>query len=149
MKAFLDTSILVATFYGEHEHHEPSIDLFLDQKPTAACTAAHCLAEIYSVLTGMPGKDRVTPDEALLFLGDVRDRLAIIALDEREYFAALQDAAVYGVAGGGIYDALHAQCARKAGAEMIYTWNVKHFSRIGPDIATRVKTPELRRSGQV
>ena len=37
MKAFLDTSVLVAAFYGDHEHHEPSIELFLRyEKPTCA-----------------------------------------------------------------------------------------------------------------
>jgi hypothetical protein len=25
MKAFLDTSVLFATFYGDHEHHEPRV----------------------------------------------------------------------------------------------------------------------------
>ena len=58
MKAFLDTSVLVAAFYGEHQHHESSLALLVRQKKPTACTAAHCLAEVYSVLTGMPGKDR-------------------------------------------------------------------------------------------
>ena len=29
MKAFLDTSILVSVFYGDHEHHEASLSLFI------------------------------------------------------------------------------------------------------------------------
>jgi predicted nucleic acid-binding protein len=72
VKAFLDTSVLVATFYGDHEHHEPSIDLFLRFKKNEACCGAHSFGEIYAVLTGMPGNGRVSGDEALLFLGDVR-----------------------------------------------------------------------------
>jgi hypothetical protein len=32
----------------------------------------------------MPGKRRVSGDEALLFLDDIRDRLTLVALDERE-----------------------------------------------------------------
>ena len=139
VKAFLDTSTLVATFYGEHEHHEPSLSLFLRQKKTSACTAAHCLAEIYSVLTGMPGKDRASPDEALLFLGDVRQRLTIVTLDEKDYLEVMDRAASSGVTGGGIYDALLARCAMKARAETIYTWNVKHFTRLGGDVASRVQ----------
>jgi len=27
------------------------------------------------------------------------------------------------------------------GAKSIFTWNVKHFLRLGPAVATRVKTP--------
>ena len=141
MKAFLDTSTLVATFYGEHEHHEPSLTLFLRHRKTSACTAAHCLAEVYSVLTGMPGKDRASPDEALLFLGDVRERLTVVALDEKDYLDVLDGAAAAGVVGGSIYDALVARSALKAKAETIYTWNVKHFTRLGPDVASHVKTP--------
>ena len=85
MKAFFDTSVLVATFYGEHEDHEPSLTVFLHHKKESGCTAAHCLAEVYSVLTGMRGKDRATPDEAVLFLHDVRERLTVITLDEGDY----------------------------------------------------------------
>ena len=91
MTAFLDTSVLIATFYGEHEHHGPSFALFLQLKKSTACTAAHCLAEVYSVVTEMPGKNRSSPDEALLFLRDVRERLALITLDELEYFKVLED----------------------------------------------------------
>jgi predicted nucleic acid-binding protein len=141
VNAFLDTSVLVATFYGEHEHHGPSFALFLRQKRPSACTAAHCLAEVYSVLTGMPGKDRASPDEALLFLRDVRERLTIVTLDEKEYFKALEDASIVGVRGGATYDAIIAHCALQAKAERIYTWNIKHFNRLGTNIAARVKTP--------
>ena len=141
MNAFLDTSILVAAFYDEHEHHAPSFDIFLRQEMQTGCTAAHCLAEIYSVLTGMPGKNRATPDEALLFLGNVRERLTLVALTGDEYASALERAAVNGISGGGIYDAIAGECAKKSGAEAIYTWNVKHFTRLGPDIAERVRRP--------
>lgn len=89
----------------------------------------------------MPGKDRVSGDEALLFPGNIRDRLTIVTLDPVEYFAAVEGAAALGATGGGIYDALIASCALKAKAQSIYTWNVKHFRRLGPDIAPRVKTP--------
>jgi hypothetical protein len=40
VKAFLDTSVLVATFYAGREHHEPSIDLLSRQNRPTACTAA-------------------------------------------------------------------------------------------------------------
>ena len=141
MKSFLDTSVLGATFYGEHEQHERSFELFLRSNKQTACTAAHSLAEIYSVLTGMPGKDRASPDEALLFIGDIQNRLTIVGLDEEEYARMLKDAATAGVIGGGIYDGILGRCAIKAAAEAIHTWNVKHFSRLGPEIAALAKTP--------
>lgn len=140
MKAFLDTSVLVAAFYADHEHHTASIELFLRfEKPEVSCSA-HSLAEVYSSLTGMPGKDRVTGDEALLFLGNVRDRLTLIALNEKEQFRAIEESAAH-VSGGGIYDALIGHCALKANAKFLYTWNLKDFTRLGAAIAQCVRTP--------
>jgi predicted nucleic acid-binding protein len=141
VKSFLDTSVLVAAFYGDHEHHSPSIALLADQKKSTGCTAAHCLAEVYAVLTGMPGKDRVSPDEALLFLRDVRERLTLITLDEAEYCKVLEKGAAAGMAGGATYDAIIAHCAMKANAQTLYTWNVKHFKRFGGETTRRVREP--------
>jgi predicted nucleic acid-binding protein len=141
VRAFLDTSVLVSTFYGDHQHHEASKDLFLRFDKTEACCGAHSLAEVYSALTGMPGKARVSGDEALLFLGNVRERLTLVALTDEEYFRAVEASSAIGIAGGGIYDAILGHCALKADAESIYTWNLKDFTRLGPEIAGRVKTP--------
>ena len=100
-----------------------------------------CSSDLYSVLTGMPGKDRASPDEALLFLSDVRERLTTVALDETEYIKAIEEAAGGGICGGTSYDAIIGRCALKAKAETIYTWNARHFNRLGADVASRVKTP--------
>jgi predicted nucleic acid-binding protein len=89
----------------------------------------------------MPGKDRVSPDEAILFLSDVRTRLAVVSPTETDYMSAIATAARSGVTGGGLYDALLARCALKAKADWLYTWNVKHFTRLGADLAARVKRP--------
>ena len=141
MTAFLDTSVLVAVFYGEHEHHAASIDLFLTLNTRTGCTAAHCLAEVYSVLTGMPGKNRVSPDEALLFLADVRAALALVSLTSAEYSKAIAKAAALGISGGGIFDALLSQCALKVNASALYTWNEKHFTRQGAEVSAIVRRP--------
>jgi len=142
MKAFLDTSVLVATFYADHEHHSPSIDLFLRFGKANACCGAHSLAEVYATLTSMPAPRRVSGHEALLFLGDIRENLALVALDEQEYFQVVAASAAANIVGGAIYDAILGQCALKADAEAIYTWNTKDFLRLSPAIATRVKTPD-------
>jgi predicted nucleic acid-binding protein len=141
MKACLDTSVLVATFYGDHEHHAPSLDLFLRFGKSQACCGIHSLAEVFATLTGMPGKWCVGADAALLFLGDIRERLTIVSLNEREYFEVLEEAAGQNLAGGAIYDALLGRCAIKAGADILYTWNAKDFLRLPVAIAARVKQP--------
>jgi predicted nucleic acid-binding protein len=141
MQAFLDSSVLVAAFYGDHQHHAKSIALFAGRKKSTGATAAHCLAEVYAVVTGMPGKNRASPDEAMLFLNDVRERLTVVALNETEHFAVLEDCASAGIAGGTLYDALIAQCAVKSRAQTIHTWNTKHFTRLGRRVAERLREP--------
>jgi predicted nucleic acid-binding protein len=140
MKAFLDTSVLVAVFYADHQHHGPSFALFLRYKKNEVSCSAHSLAEVYSCLTGMPGKDRVSGDEALLFLGSIRERVTVLALDHEEVFRAIESSSS-AVTGGGIYDALIGHCALKAKAQSLYTWNPTDFKRLGPAIAERVQTP--------
>ena len=141
MKAFLDTSVLVATFYVDHERHQPSIDLFLRFAKNEVCCSAHSLAEVYATLTSMPPPRRVSGHEAVLFLRDVRERLTLVTLDADQYFQLISDAADRLLAGGAIYDAILAECALKASARVIYTWNVKDFLRVGPAVAERVKMP--------
>jgi predicted nucleic acid-binding protein len=54
----------------------------------------------------------------------------------------VKEAAAVGVVGGTVYDALLARCAIKAGAEIIYTWNMKHFQQFSPEITKRLRTPQ-------
>ena len=80
-------------------------------------------------------------EQALLFLEDIRERLVVVALDEREYYAVIKKAAAIGIVGSTIYDALLAHCALKAKADTIYTWNIRHFEQFGQVIAERLRTP--------
>ena len=77
----------------------------------------------------------------MLFIGSIRERLSIIALDGDEYADALTLSASLGIVGGGIYDAMLAHCAIKARAEAIYTWNGRHYTQCGPEITRRLRTP--------
>ena len=58
MKWFFDTSVLISVFMEDHEHHEASLAAFVVADKKQACCAAHSLAELYSVLTRLPGKHR-------------------------------------------------------------------------------------------
>ncbi len=142
MKAFLDTSVLVPAFYADHQHHAPSLELLLRFDAREACCAAHSFAEVYATLTGMPSRSRVAGDLALLFLQDVRARLTPVALDPAEYLETIRQAAAMKLAGGAIYDAIIGQCALKAKADVVYTWNTKHFLLLPDPIAHRVQRPD-------
>jgi predicted nucleic acid-binding protein len=141
VKAFFDTSVLVATFYGDHQHHDASLEVFLKFDRKQGCCGAHSMAEVYAALTRMPGKHRISGEQAMLFLTTAKERLTIIALDEQEYFSTLDECATAGVVGGTVYDAILAQCALKAKAERIYTWNIRHFRQLGPEVTRRLRTP--------
>lgn len=139
MKALLDTSVLVPVFAADHPHHQASFEVFLRLGRREGCCAAHSLAELYSTLTRMPGRHRVSGEHAMLFAGEVRDRLKLITLDENEYYVAIERASSRGVVGGTIYDALVAGCALKARAETIYTWNTRHFHLL--NFPGNIRTP--------
>jgi len=123
MRDLLDTSVLVAAFHTSHRYHQPSFELL---RP----------------LTGMLALHPADPDHVMLFIKDLRDRLSLVALDERAYFQTLEASGAGGLTSGAIYDSLLGHCALKAGAGTIYTWNTKDFLRLPPSIASRVKTPD-------
>lgn len=141
MRWFFDTSVLIPTFLEDHEHHEASLGAFLKADKRSACCGAHSLAEVYATLTRLPGRHRLSGEQVLLFLENIRERLTLVTLDAEEYFAAVRESAATGIVGGTVYDALLAHCALKAQAETIYTWNVKHFQQLAPEITRRVKMP--------
>ena len=88
MKRFLDTSVLVPVFYGDHQHHDASLALFVSCDQTSSCCGAHSLAEVFATLTRLPGKYRVSAEQALLFVGSIRDRLSIVALESEDYIVS-------------------------------------------------------------
>jgi len=141
MKGFFDTSVLVPVFYGDHVHHKASLELFIQFDKSTGCCGAHSLAEVYSTLTRMPGKHRISGEQALLFIGSIRERLSIVGLSGDEYADALTASATAGVVGGGIYDAMLAHCALKAKAEFLYTWNERHYRLCGKEVVLRLATP--------
>ena len=141
MKYFFDTSVLVSVALMGHPDHGPSLAAYVKANARTGCCAAHSLAEVYATVTRLPGSQRMTADEALLFVDDIRSRLTVIALETKEFYAAIVSAVTANIAGGTIYDMLLAQCAVQAKAEIIYTWDVADFSRLGPAIAKLVHTP--------
>jgi len=141
MKGFLDTSVLVPVFYGDHVHHRASMDLFIRFDKSTGCCAAHSLAEVYSTLTRMPGKRRIGGDQAILFIENLRERLSIVALNANEYASSLKASAAVGIVGGATYDALLVACAFKVHAEAIYTWNTRHYALCGREVIGRLQTP--------
>ncbi len=126
---------------AQHPQHSASLAIYRRSEKRASACAAHSLAELYAILTRLPGKQRLNADQVLLFLDDVRKHLTIIPLTEEDYHSTIAGAAGEGILGGTIYDALLARCALKANCEIIYTWNTADFSRLGSEVAKRTRTP--------
>ena len=141
MKEFFDTSVLIGAFWHGHPHHGASLKLFSAANKRKSACAMHTLAEVYATMTALPVKDVIPPDQALLFVQEVRDRLTVVTLTEDEYFTTIEQTAALHFASGRIYDALLLRCAAKVKAETIYTWNLKHFRAISPALANWIRTP--------
>ena len=138
---FLDTSVLIATAQVSHQHHIPSRELWNQCGRDVSAVSTHTIAEIYNTLTAMPPAMRLTPRNTVLAVETFLKRLTPVTLSADEYIATLERTAKLGHTGGMIYDALHLACARKIGAEQIYTWNIRHLQMVAPDLADRIVTP--------
>lgn len=142
MKALFDTNVLVAIAFLNHEWNAlaaKQLDRVLDQE-IIGCLSAHTLAEFYAVATRYPK----TPMPALIakeFLDDTLQHFEIIELGAWDYNAVIARLSKLNLVGGAIFDALIAQAALKANADQLLTFNAKHFSRLGDDIAGIVVTP--------
>jgi predicted nucleic acid-binding protein len=102
---------------------------------------AHSVAEAYSTFTRYPGKERMSAEAASLVVQEIEHRFTLVWLDADEYCAAIRRMAQLGIVGGAVYDGLVAACARKAGAEHLYTWNVRHFDLLGAEVQKLVTVP--------
>ena len=91
-------------------------------------------------MTRLPGRHRLSGEQVLLFLENIRERLTLVTLTGDEYHATIKQAADAGVIGGTIYDALIARCALKAKVDALYTWNARHFQQFGAAIVKRLRT---------
>ena len=77
----------------------------------------------------------------MLFIGSIREKLSVVALTGNEYADGLQTSASLGIVGGGIYDAMPVHCALKAKAEIIYTWNNRHYVMCGQAVSALLHAP--------
>lgn len=135
MKVFLDTSVLVAAVVTKHEHHTRAFDVLdrVQNGKDEGHISGHSMAEMYSILTKLPPPFRHTPEQALLSIEEnVIKHFRVTALSPNEYAPLIREAALSGIQGGTIYDAVLLKCAARSGAEKIWTFNLKHFQNIAP-----------------
>lgn len=92
-------------------------------------TAWHCCLEFYAVSTRLPEEFRLTPaDAGRLVEEELLERLQIVDLPRPARRELVREVVRERVAGGRLYDAYIAEIARRAGAKLVVTDNVRHFS---------------------
>jgi predicted nucleic acid-binding protein len=144
MRAYFDTTILVAASVEDHSHHNQAISAFelaQNGKIESYCSG-HGLAEVYAVLTRTPFRPAVYPSEAAKILQEnILPYFKLVTITPQMYIETIRECAHRGWIGGRIYDAIHLRCARESECERIYTFNVRHFQQLAPDLAQRICAP--------
>jgi predicted nucleic acid-binding protein len=145
MKVFLDTSVLIAAVVSQHDAHArafPILERVLNGKD-GGFVAAHSLAEMFAVLTKLPLPYRHAPEQALLSIEEnVLKHFRISGLTGNDYASLIREAAVIGIQGGTIYDAVLLKCAEKSNVDRIFTLNLKHFLAVASrSVGSRLSTP--------
>ena len=110
----LDTSAAVALVQPTHVHHR---DVFDRARGRTLGLAGHAMIETYSVLTRLPGAQRVSAAVAARII-DVNFPLshALSAAGGRRASRRLSE---LGIAGGAVYDGLVALAAQEAGIVLL------------------------------
>ncbi len=131
MTAFaVDTSCMVAAVCSWHEHHDAAaaeLNRRLE-RGERLMVAAPALIEAYSVLTRLPPPHRLSAADAwALVEANFVAEADVVALEADAYVSVLQHAVTQEVAGGRVYDAVIGECARQARADVLLTFNRRHF----------------------
>jgi predicted nucleic acid-binding protein len=138
---FFDTNLLVAISDEAHPNFNEAARIYEGSKRASLYCAAHSLAEFYAVSTRVPTPSRLSPRQSMDVIEDLLPDLSPVTLTAAEYLSTIRHVAGLGLPGGIVYDALLIACARKCKADVIYTFNQRHFTRIAPDLADRIRKP--------
>lgn len=144
MKVYLDTSVIGAATVKAHVHHQESAAALrlIHKKQLNAATSTHALAEAYAVLTRAPFQPRLYPSDVWnSFSANLIPHLEVAALSMDLYCDAIKLCAAHGWIGGRVYDAVHLRCSSQVGCDRIYTFNVRHFVQLAPELADRIGPP--------
>jgi predicted nucleic acid-binding protein len=144
MKILLDTSVLIAAMVEVHPAHERSLPWLqrLKKGEDLGLVCAHSIAELYSILTTLPIKPRISPIIAYeLIQRNVFDLCQVAALSAEDYKAVTKHLAEEGIIGGITYDAVILYVAIKEKAERVVTLNEGDFRRIYPQMAEEIISP--------
>lgn len=125
---YLDTGVLVRGLLRAHPQHEDCFRL-IDGDAVSSC---HALAEAFNTLTG---HFRIPNDAASQMLDSLSRHMGFEIILAEDYLRVIREARLRGIQGGIVYDAIHAEVARRLKAEKIVTYNLTNFRHVAPDLA--------------
>lgn len=144
MKVFFDTGVLVAASEQNHPHYGqawPALRRVTARKDQGFMSV-HSIAEIYAALTRLPVQPHIHPAEAARIITDnVLPHFEMVPIAKKDYTEALRLVSDGGWAGAKIYDALLIGCAAECGADRIYTFNLRDFRQLAPNLEEKICAP--------
>jgi predicted nucleic acid-binding protein len=140
VKAYFDSSALIAAMVHEEEHHEAALKALAEARE--GLTSTHALAETFATLTSGRLDIQLAGNDALRMIRtNVLERLDIIELSLADYKEAMRVSQGAGARGGAIFDLLHLQVARRCKADRVLTINFRHFQSFAPDLKDLISLP--------
>ena len=144
-RSYVDSSELVPAVMAQHPHHDSALarPQAPAQEDERGYTSAHGITEFYSVMTRAPFRPPLHATEVWRLIDEVILKpLELVTLTAREHLEVTRRCDAAGWGGGRIHDAIHLQCAEKAGCHRIYTFNAKDFRALAtPETLSRIITP--------
>ncbi len=124
---YLDTGILIRALLTAHPLHSECVRLVGD----GSVSSCHSLAETFNTLTG---HFKLRNDIAAGLVESLPEQMAFEPILQSDYLKTVQEAQSRGIQGGIIYDAIHAEVARRLKVERLVTYNIKNFRHVAPDL---------------
>ena len=144
MKVLLDSATLIAAMLPDHAHHAQAYPWLARAKAGVFeyFVSGHSLAEVYSVLTKVPRKPRISPPDAWKLLEEnVTTSASVVTLSGADYAALIAELSLRPVIGGAVYDAVIAKAAELVEVDRLITFNEAHFQQVWPHGAGRIVSP--------
>ena len=132
MRIGVDSSVLVAALHANHPIHAVATGWMISaMRKHELVVGSHSVLECYAVLTRLPGKWRISSEEALQLLREtVAANMTIADTPLKTAWDFLDSISVKNVTGGQAYDAWVIHALNSAKADRIATFNPAHFTSI-------------------
>ena len=124
---YLDTGVLVRGLMQAHPLHADCFRL-INRNAVSSC---HTLAEAFNTLTG---HFKIPNDTASQMVCSLRNQMSFEGISEQDYLTVIRGARERGIQGGIVYDAIHAEIARRLKVEKIISYNLTNFRHVAPDL---------------